>query len=153
MYLQRPGQENTGLLMEDQRIVRMRGDSSLVSQPVTLRLRASVKVQVSSDKKQPNITDAVFTSPENFVVCDTRNQILKAFSFTGQYLDYISDPGPMSVTYLQNQLIWNSQYSIIKVLMYYVLYPLPTEFEKTHSRASVLLTLTLSMQSTGPAES
>lgn len=101
--------------MEDRRIVQMRQKSNYGDQPVTLKLRSSVSLRGPDDRKQPNIVDVVFTSLENFVVVDDRNQILKAFSCSGAFLDFINDPGPTSVTYLQNHLLWNSQYSSIKV--------------------------------------
>ncbi|WAR22835.1 TRI56-like protein [Mya arenaria] len=82
--------------------------------PLILKQRSSVNVRLESDKKVPDIVGLVFTSLENFVVCDARNQLLKAFSCWGKFIDCIPDQGPNYVTFCKNYLIWNSQFSSIK---------------------------------------
>ncbi|XP_053393817.1 uncharacterized protein LOC128555486 isoform X2 [Mercenaria mercenaria] len=82
-----------------------------------LNLSTSLNVKVIMDQKIPDIVDLVFMSHQNFAVADARNHRLKLFSFCGKFIKYIDDPGPMSVTFCANHLIWSSQFSSIKVLM------------------------------------
>ncbi|XP_052274381.1 uncharacterized protein LOC127874202 [Dreissena polymorpha] len=55
--------------------------------------RFAVDTHIESDKKLPEIKGIVFTSSENFVVSDGRNQMLKAFSCSGAYLGLHCGPG------------------------------------------------------------
>lgn len=84
-------------------------------QTFRLKLRSSVSAQVIQDQQQPNIVDLVFISQQNFAVADSRNLRLKVFSVSGKFLSYINDPGPTSVTYCANHLVWNSQFTSVKV--------------------------------------
>jgi hypothetical protein len=83
-----------------------------------LNLQTAITVQAGNDQRDPDIVDLVFVSPQDFVVADMRNHSLKMFSTSGHFLNFLDDPCPMSITFCDNHLIWNSQYTTLKVTVF-----------------------------------
>ncbi|KAL4236277.1 hypothetical protein ACF0H5_004664 [Mactra antiquata] len=105
------GEDMNKLCPNDLRIVNI---TSKISQ-LSIKFHGNIMVNTPVDKKIPDVVDLCFFNLNSIAVVDARNLRIKAFDTMGKFVDYIDDPGPMSVTCCANYLIWCSQYSSLKL--------------------------------------